>query len=85
MNLDPTDERDFLNELIRFYDFNLTLNFWNSMFKANKTIQKIISFLIPKLMRDFLKLLENIYNRLILLFVYFIYRQKIKKKILYND
>jgi hypothetical protein len=25
MGLDPSDDRDFLNELIRFYDFNLIL------------------------------------------------------------
>lgn len=26
MGLDPSDDRDFLNELIRFYDFNLVIN-----------------------------------------------------------
>jgi hypothetical protein len=25
MGLDPSDDKDFLNELIRFYDFNLIL------------------------------------------------------------
>jgi hypothetical protein len=25
MGLDPSDDRDFLNELIRFYDFNLII------------------------------------------------------------
>ena len=25
MGLDPNDDRDFINELIRFYDFNLIL------------------------------------------------------------
>jgi len=27
MGLDPSDDKDFLNELIRFYDFNLNISY----------------------------------------------------------